>query len=56
MRFLFGVLAGIVLTAVVPAVGDFTRDSLNTVFSQAQRATAPSVEDEFNKMVDKLTR
>lgn len=54
MRFLFGVLAGIIVTAVVPAVGDFTRLSLNTMFDQAQEATAPSVEDELNKMVDKL--
>jgi len=55
MRFLIGVLTGIVLTAVVPQVGDFTRDSLNTVFASAQEATSPTAQDQLNRMVDKFT-
>ena len=41
MNFVIGAIAGILLTALVPEVADFTRDSVRDVFYNAQQAVEP---------------
>jgi len=53
MRILIGIAIGILIVGFYPSVGQETRAWLNTVFSEAERATGPTVEDALNKMVDK---
>jgi len=61
MRLLLGVLAGIILTALVPEVGDFTRDSLNDVFHNAQQAVEPkstvqNLQEDVQQSLDRSMR
>jgi hypothetical protein len=56
MQFILGLAVGIVLTALVPTVGEFTRESLNTAFETAQQATEPSTQQKLEKLVDKYTQ
>jgi len=53
MKLILGIVVGILIASWYPQVATHTRSMLNTVFSHAERATDPTLEDHFNKMVDK---